>query len=176
MILEKYAQALFSLAEEENVMDKVFSDLCVVSAVLKESPEYAKIIDTPALPKEERLGLIDKAFGGLNEYVVNVLKMLCDGHNAYAFSRLFSEFTKLYNDKLGIVEVEAVSAVALTEGETERLKKALFTKLGKQVSIRNTVDKGILGGLILRYDSLQLDGSVKAGLEKIERGLKDAAV
>jgi F-type H+-transporting ATPase subunit delta len=147
-----------------------------VNAAITESPEYAGILDTPALPKDERLALCDKAFGGLNEYVLNVVKMLCSSHGAYAFPRIYKEFEKLYNDKCGIVEVEAVSAVALTESEKAKLERKLEAKLSKTVSIRNTVDAGILGGLIIRYNSLQLDGSVKTRLEKIERDLREVAI
>ena len=175
-ILTKYAEALFLLSEEEGVTDGVVGDLAIVNSIVKDSPEYAKILDTPALPKEERLRLIDEAFGGLNEYVRNVIKMLSAEHNVYAFPRLFAEFTRLYNDRLGIVEVEAVSAVALTERRKARIKERLEKKLSKTVVIKNTVEKEILGGLILRYDSLQLDGSVKTRLEDIERELKSAAV
>ena len=174
--LSKYAKALFLLSEEEGVVQRVKDDLYTVYSALQISPEYAKILDTPALSKDERLSLIEEAFGTLDEYVKNVVKMLSVSHNVYAFSRLYSDFCKLYNEKLGIVDVEAISAVALSEEETARLKRTLETKLSKTVSIRNTVDKSILGGLVLRYDSVQLDGSVKARLEKTRQDLKKIVI
>ena len=174
--LSKYAEALFLLSEEEGVTDTVREDLATVNLLIKESPDYAKILDTPALFKDERTRLIDEAFGGLNEYVSNVIKMLCVEHNVYAFPRLYADFMRLYNDKLGIVEVEAVSATALTEEQRARIKEKLEKKLSKTVTVSNTVDESILGGLILRYDSLQLDGSIRTRLEKIERGLKSAVI
>ena len=112
----------------------------------------------------------------LDEYVSNVIKMLCIEHNVYAFPRLYADFMRLYNDRLGIVEVEAISATALTEEQQARIKKNLEKKLSKTVTVSNTVDESILGGLILRYDSIQLDGSVKTRLERIERGLKSAVI
>ena len=72
--------------------------------------------------------------------------------------------------------MEAVSAVSLTDGEKERLITTLEAKLSCKVIIKNTVDESILGGLILRYNSLQLDGSVKTRLERIERDLKTVVV
>ena len=175
-VLTKYAEALFLLSEEEGVTDTVREDLATVNLLIKESPDYAKILDTPALSKDERTRLIDEAFGGLNEYVSNLIKMLCIEHNVYAFPRLYADFMRLYNDKLGIVEVEAISATALTAEQRARIKEKLEKKLSKTVTVSNTVDESILGGLILRYDSLQLDGSVKTRLEKIERGLKSAVI
>ena len=152
------------------------ADLLLVNSALADSSEYAKILDTPALSKEERLSLADEAFFGLHEYVVNVVKMLCTSHNLYTFSRLFREFSKLYNEKKGIVEVEAVSAVPLNESEKERLSESLKAKLSATVVIKNVVDESILGGLVIRYNSLQLDGSVKTRLERIERDLKEVVI
>ena len=174
--LSKYADAIFLLAEEESTLETVREDLSTVNTVIENSPEYARILDTPALPKEERLGLIEEAFGGLSEYVKNLLKMLSAAHNAFLFPKLYLAFMKLYNEKLGILEVEAVTAVALSESERAKLSARLREKTGKKISIKNTVDPSILGGVVLRYDSLQLDGSVKTRLEKIEDGLKRVVV
>ena len=174
--LSKYAEALFALCEEEGILDAVRTDLECVNSALLESKDYARILDTPALSKEQRHRLADETFGSLNEYVVNIVKMLCSSHSFYAFDRLYRVFMKLYNNKLGITEVEAVSAVSLTEAEKERLISALEAKLSSKVVIKNTVDESILGGLILRYNSLQMDGSVKTRLEKIERDLKTVVI
>ena len=174
--VRKYAEALFLLADEEGILQKVLDDLSAVNTVLSESPEYTNILDTPALPKEERFSLCEEAFGILNEYVKNVIKMLSSSHNTYAFSSLYKEYKRLYNEKCGIVEIEAVSAVARTESEKDRLAAALKAKLSKTVVIHNTVDKSILGGLIIRYDSLQLNGSVRRELERIEQGLRATAI
>lgn len=174
--LLKYADAIFLLAEEEGMLESVQKELETVNTVLRSNPEYSRILDTPALSKDERLKLIDAAFGTLGEYVQNLLKMLSTSHSTYAFPRLYSAFTKLYNEKKGIVSVEVISAVALTESERSKLKANLERKLCKKVEIINNVDKSILGGIVLRYDSLQLDGSVKTRLDNIERSLKSAAI
>lgn len=174
--LTKYAEALFLLSDEEGVVSEVLEDLSVVNSVLNESPEYARILDTPSLSKDERLSLLESSFGGLNEYVKNVMKMLCQSHSVYAFSDLFTGFSKLYNEKLGIVEVEAVSSVPLTEEEKKRLEMALCSKLSKNVVLKNAVDKNILGGLVLRYGSVQLDSSLKMRLDSIKNELKKVVI
>lgn len=172
----KYAEALLLLAKEEGMPEEIRADLCAINTVLSDNPEYTRILDTPALPKDERMGLVDEAFGSLSEYARNLLKMLCTAHLTHAFARLYAEFTRLYNDMLGITEVEAVSAVKLKDEEIARLKAGLEKKLGRTVSLKNTVDRRILGGLVIRYDSKQLDGSVKTRLDKIGQSLKSVVI
>ena len=93
--LSKYAEALFSLCEEEGILEAVRADLDCVNRVLLESKDYARILDTPALSKDERHRLATEAFGGLNEYVLNIVKMLSSSHSLYAFDRLYRDFIKL---------------------------------------------------------------------------------
>ena len=54
--------ALFLIAEEDGVTERIAEDVGTVRAVLSESPQYVKLLDTPALSKDERIALIDNAF------------------------------------------------------------------------------------------------------------------
>ena len=65
--VREYGRSLFELAEEGGVADAVALDVAVVKSVFADNPAYLKLLDTPALTKEERTGLIDSAVSGLNE-------------------------------------------------------------------------------------------------------------
>ena len=47
---------------------------------------------------------------------------------------------------------------------------------GKKVIIKNVIDKSTLGGVMLRYGGVQLDGSVKTRLDKFEQALTAAVI
>ena len=59
---KEYAKALFLLAEEREAMQLIREDLMRVEAALKEAPDYISLLDSPALSREEKEGLIDEAF------------------------------------------------------------------------------------------------------------------
>ena len=44
---------------------------------------------------------------------------------------------------------------------------------GKKIILTNTVKPEILGGVMLRYSGIQLDGSVKSRLDAFSRSLKN---
>ncbi len=174
--LKNYAEALFLIAEEDSCLELIKDELYTVNKVMCDSPEYANLLDTPALSKEERIRLADEAFAALSENVRNTVKLLTEKRQMYAFFGLYSAFTSLYNKKAGIVEVEVISAVKLSDEQISRLQKKLSSKISGKAVIRNKVDSSILGGIILRYDSVQLDGSVKARLDKLSKSLRDAVI
>ena len=174
--ITEFGRALFLLSEEEGNTETVIEDMRVFNAALLANPDYAKLTDTPALAKEERLALLDRALAGLSECVRNLVKILAERRLVYAFSKVAECYFALYDESRGIERVEAITARALTEEQTARLKAKLTRLTGKTVVIGNTVDPTILGGMKLRYSGTQLDGSVKTRLDTIEESLSGGVV
>ena len=172
----EYGRALFMLALELGALEEIKNDAYTVKAVLEGNPEYKNLLDTPAISKEEKLSLSDKAYGGLHFGVSNLIKILSERHSVRAFSEIYTAYLALYNEHMGIEEVEAVSAVAMTNGQIEALKAKLVAETGKKIVIKNTVDPTILGGLKLRYSGKQIDGSLKTRLDAFGESLKNIIV
>ncbi len=172
----EYARALFMLSEEERSSDRVMADIAVAKRAFIDNPDYARLLDTPALAKSERLELIDKAFASLDGSLVNLIKILAERRLSYIFPKLAEEYSALYDESRGILRAEAVTAVALTKAQSDALARKLSALTGKTVILNNTIDKSILGGVKLRYGGIQLDGSVKTRLDKFESALKSTVI
>ena len=171
-----YAEALFSLSEEMGNSDKVLSDLAVTAQILRTYPEYVKLMDTPAISVPEKISLANTAFSSVEETVANIVKILAEKHSVYLFAEIAREYSALYNDARGICNAEIISAVELTDSQTQKLKEKLETMTGKTIVIKNTVDKSVLGGIKLRYLGRELDGTLKARLSSIEKSLKNTII
>ena len=74
----EYAEALFSVALEENSAEEYLEALLTVRQVIGENPEYIEFLASPAIPMSERAVAIDEAFGSMPEYVVSFIKLLCE--------------------------------------------------------------------------------------------------
>ena len=173
---KEYGKALFLLAQEDGTTAVIAEELESVREILRENPRYEKLLDTPALSKEEKLLLIDRAFSTLNENLVNLIKILCEKHSVYQFARIAGAYIALYDESRGIERVEALTAVAMTPKQIDALTEKLSASTGKTVIIKNTVDASLLGGVVLRYAGKQLDGSVKARLSALEKSLKETVL
>jgi F-type H+-transporting ATPase subunit delta len=172
----EYGKALFMLTEERKTTDEALADVLLADRVFKENPDYVKLLDTPAVEKGEKLALCEEAFGKLIEDVKNLIKILCERHSVHTFRDVCHAYQDLYNETRGIVQVEAVTAVKMTEAQIEALREKLVLETGKTIIINNTVAPEILGGVKLRYLGRQLDGSVKTRLDKFEKSLKNTVI
>ena len=175
-VANEYGRALFLLSEEEGNTELVKCDLSVALGAFVQNPEYAKMLDTPAIAKAEKTELADKAFSSLCESVCNLIKILSEHHCVSALPDVCKTFISLYNEKMGIEEVEAVTAVEMTEKQLSAMKEKLEKQTGKKIIIRNTVDASILGGVKLRYEGKQIDGSVKTRLDGFAQTLRDTVI
>ena len=175
-VKSEYGTALFLLAKETGSTEEIKYDLTAAVKAMEKAPEYTKILDTPAIAKEEKIKLSDEAFRGLSEYVVNLIKMLSEKHSVKALPEILKTYITLYNEDMGIEEVEAVTAKPMSESQLQAMKKKLEGMTGKTVIIKNTVDPTILGGVKLRYEGKQVDASVKTRLDGFAESLRNVVI
>ena len=172
-----YAQALYDLAKDENLGKTVLEELSVLKTVFSENPEYAKLLSAPDLPKQERCGILDAAFRGrVHPYVLNFLKILTEKGCIRQLPDCCEAYHGFYNEDNGILVVKAVSAAPLNQRQREKLIAKLEATTGKQIDLHCSVDAAMLGGLRLRYDGKQVDGTVKTKLDAIGKLLKNTVL
>lgn len=176
MISEEYAKALFSLTEEEGCSDATLEDMEICRRALAESPGYFHLTDTPAIPKEERLALVSAAFSSVNKNVKNTISLLCESGRLYLFEKIAKGYEALYNESRGIIYAEIISAAPLSQSQVQRLVAKLSEATGKTVRPKLIIDKSLIGGVKLRYMGKQEDGSLKARLTAIEKGLAECVI
>lgn len=163
-----YAHSLFSLAEDEGLVEKIYEELMSISEILSENPDYEVLLDSPAIPAQKRFELIDEAFAPYMEYVVNLIKILCEKRRIHILRDCAKEYDKLYYEKLGIKRVTAITATSLSDELREKLVKKLEAQWDKKVELTEKVDPSILGGIVLRTDNSQTDASVRTKLEQLK--------
>ena len=112
-----YGAALYSLAAENKMEKSVLSELHEICRALSENPDYMKVLGMPLIPFEEKEKLIDEAFSGAHEYVLNFLKILVKEHLQENIEKAAEEYEEAYMKDSGMIRAEAVSAVPLFENE-----------------------------------------------------------
>lgn len=171
---KEYGEALYELCAEENCAQEVLEQLDMVCALFRAEPKYPRILQDPALPKQERLQMLDQAFrGNVHPYLLNFLKILCEKSAVEILPGCAEQFRSLYNEAHGLLPVTATSAVALTEEQKKALMEKLSKLTGKTILLENRVDESLMGGVKVQYDGKELDGSVAGRLEALRRILTD---
>ncbi len=172
-----YAQALYDLAGEEDCEKQILQELAQLQEVFAAEPDFITLLSAPNISKEERCEVLDKSFRErVHSYVLNFLKLLVQKGYIRHFDACCKAYTDLYNAQNGIMPVQAVTALPLTQDQHSRLAAKLTEITGKTVRLVNRVDPKCLGGVRLDYDGKRVDGTVKCRLDAIGDLLKNTEV
>ncbi len=172
----RYGQALYDLAKDEGLAQKILTELEELEALFSQTPDYLRLLDAATLPKQERCQIADEALRGQVEpYVLNTLKLLSERGCARQFPACVKAYREQYYADNGILPVTAVTAVPLTPDQTRRLTEKLEALTGKTVKLQCRVDPETLGGVRLDYDGKRVEDTVAKRLADI-RGLLKGTV
>lgn len=172
-----YAQALYGLASEEAVTLPVLEQLLALEKSFSQEPAFVRLLGAPNLSKEERCRIVDDSFRGkVHPYVLNFLKILTEKGYMRYFEDCCKAYHEIYNEEHGILVVNAVTAVALSAQQSEKLKKKLSSITGKSIELVNRVDPSCLGGVRLDYDGKRVDDTVAHRLDDIRSLLKNTVL
>jgi len=165
---KEYAQALFMLAAEENKTDEFSQHLAVVKAVVSENPEYIEFLASPAIPLGERIQAIDEAFGSMPEYIVSLLKLLCENGRARTIPGCIDEYAKLVMALAHKSLANIYSAVELSDEQKSAVCAKLEKLTGRIVDPFYIIDESLIGGLKIEIEGKTYDGTVRHHLREVK--------
>lgn len=172
-----YGQALYSLACDEDLSGQILNELFALQQSFSQEPDFLRLLSAPNLSKQERCQILDDSFRGkVQPYVLNFLKILTEKGYVRHFSDCCSAYRESYNADNGILPVKAVTAVALTQAQRERLSGKLAGITGKTIELENQVDPAVLGGVRLDYDGKRVDDTVSHRLDAVRSMLKNTVL
>jgi F-type H+-transporting ATPase subunit delta len=174
-VAERYAVSLFELALETGSADKVGADLDRFQALLDESEDLRRLVASPVFSAEEQRKAIGAvaAKAGVSGTVANFLQVIARNRRLFALPGMIRAYRAMAAEHRGEITAEVTSAHALTAAQEDELKSALKGVTGKTVTIAVTVDPSILGGLIVKVGSRQIDTSLRTKLSTLKLALKE---
>lgn len=174
-VAERYASSLFELALEQGAIDAVGADLGRFQAMIDDSADLKRLVASPVFSAEDQLKAIVAICGkaGISGLVANFLKVVTSNRRLFAVPGMISAYRQIVARHRGEVTADVTSAHALTAAQENELKAALQGVTGKTVAINVTVDPSILGGLVVKVGSRQIDTSLRTKLSTLKLALKE---
>lgn len=171
----RYATALFEIARDGNIIDKVEADVAALSAALEESPDLRSMISSPVLTREEQ-GAAFRAISqrmGFGPEVTNTLGLMAANRRLFVLPGVLKQLKALIADYRGEVTAEVRTAQPLSDGQTRALAEKLKASVGKDVTLNVTVDESLIGGLVVKVGSRMIDTSIRAKLAALQNVMKE---
>lgn len=170
----RYAAALFDLAREQGELDGVAKDLDKVQAMLDQSADLKRLVNSPAFAAEEQ----DRALKAVMDWASvgattsNFLRVVARNRRLFAAEDMIKGFRQQLAAHRGEIAAEVQSAQPLSDEQLGALKEKLKSSFGKDVQLNAKVDPSLLGGLVVKVGSRMFDSSLRTKLMNLKVVLK----
>jgi F-type H+-transporting ATPase subunit delta len=170
----RYASALYELASETKAVAAVEGDLARLGEALTATPDLAALIRNPQIGRDVA-GRAMAAIGdllGLSPLTQKFLGVLAGNRRLGKLPEIVRAFAAIAAAARGEVTAEVTSAHPLSAAQLKELAAKLKAREGKDVSILANVDPDLLGGLVVRIGSTQIDSSIRTRLNTLAHAMK----
>ncbi|MBR4138805.1 MAG: ATP synthase F1 subunit delta [Lachnospiraceae bacterium] len=173
LVSKTYGDALFELSLEEKKEDLLFEEAKTFLEVIKKDDELVRFMKHPKIVKEEKMktgkNIFDEHFS--KEFAGFLLVLVAKDRFSEVEKTLeyFIGRMKEYK-KIGVAYVS--TAVELTDEQKEKVRARLLeTTDFESFEMNYTVDKSLLGGMVIRVGDRVVDTSIQNKLKSLSKQL-----
>jgi F-type H+-transporting ATPase subunit delta len=170
----RYASALFDLARDQRQIEAVGKSLDALNQAFADSRDFNGLVTSPLVSRE----VAGKAFDALapqlnlDSLTTNFLGVLARNGRKNQLRAVIGAYRRLAADHRGETTAEIVTARPLNDDQLAQLRQQLRTRAGRDVIIDATVDPNILGGIVVKLGSQQIDASIRTKLNRLASAMK----
>jgi F-type H+-transporting ATPase subunit delta len=174
VVARTYARALFDAAKEDGKLDEIREELDTFVETIREVPELQALIRNPQLDPPAKAEALAAVLQSADEILRNFARLVAEKGRAPMLEEIAREYNALVAAEERILNVELTTAFDLSDGEANAIIKQIEEASGQQVEAERTVDPDLIGGVVVKVGSLEVDSSVRGRLERLRRELAGA--
>ena len=142
------------------------NDFDKLLSLYKKSKDFRNFILTPLIKKNKKQEVFIKVLKKMdlcNDFI-NFFKIVSVHGKLFLIEKIFNQFRKSLDEKEGISEVTITTTLPLEKKFEENITKNLGKKLNKKIRLNKLIDPSLIGGIIIKIDSMMIDNSIKTKL------------
>lgn len=173
-LAERYATALFDLADERRALDEVAGDLRQLRAMIGASADLLRLVRSPIVSRQDQARAVAALArrAELSSLVRDFLAVVARNRRLFAVPAMIAAFLAQLALRRGEVTAEVVSAQPLSQSQLDTLGDHLRHTVGGRVSIDARVDPRLIGGMIVKVGSRMVDASIESKLRRLQLAMK----
>ena len=174
-VASRYARAIFDLVLESDEVSELATNVESLSEALGNSQELRDLIASPLYTRDDQkaaivaIGIKMKLLANLT----NTLALMASKRRLFVMDSFLRQLKFLVAEHKGEITADVVSAKSFTQGQSDKLAKAIKERVGKEVKINASVDESIIGGIVIKVGSKMIDTSIRSKLNSLQTVMKE---
>jgi F-type H+-transporting ATPase subunit delta len=168
-VFQPYAEALMSIAQANNLTERIGEDISGLLNLLKESQELQQFLGNPIVKAEDKKAVLKQISGDqFHPYTNNFLNFLVDRRRVLFLAGICQQYQVLLRKLNQTVLAEVTSAVELTEEQQQSVREKVRSMTSaNQVELETKIDPDLIGGVIIKVGSQLIDASLRGQIRRI---------
>ena len=173
---QRYASALFELAQDKGQLADIHRDFTAFSALIAGNDDLKRLIGSPAFSRDEKTAALTEIAktAKVAELLVNFVGVMAQNGRAREIPGAQRAFDGLYANQRGVKRATVRTAKRMDASQRERITGILAKAVGANVEISEEVDERLIGGIQLRIGSKLVDASIASKLDRMNAAMKGA--
>jgi F-type H+-transporting ATPase subunit delta len=175
-VAERYATALYELADEGKSIDAVAAELRRLKQLIEDNADLRRLLRSPLIDRKVQTRAMLEVLGAMrvNELVRRFVGVVGQHRRLFALPEMIEAFLRQLARRRGEITAHVTTARPLAPAQSEALAQALRAAVGRKINIETKVDADLIGGLVVRVGSRMVDTSLRTQLQKLRRSLRAA--
>ena len=165
-----YALALLDIAKEEKITKKIYLQINQIIESLEKNEEFVLLLDSN-IEQVKKEKLIKNVFKNIHWSLTNVAMILMIKNNFKYFKDILNKLNKYLQDILKIEQGIIYSTEKLTSVKIKKIEEKVSKELDKKITLKNLIDKELIGGFKIVVGSIVIEDSVKSELKAMKDSL-----
>jgi len=177
-IARVYAQAFLGAATKSSNSSALVEELqSVIDDIIDKFPALGEMFRSAFVSEEEKQRVFDKILSGrASTVVLNFLKVLAAHQRLGILRTIVRHVKKLHEEQLGVTAVQVCAAHELSDALRKQIQDQIRASLGKEASLHVTIDREVIGGVLLRVGDMVYDGTVSNQLKMARKRMIEKSV
>lgn len=170
--IKQIAQSFFEIAKAEKNIQKLEREIEELKELL-DNNKLKEFLSDKSIPKGDRINRLFDAMGeGASPLIQSICSTIISLDLLERIEEILCQYKGLVDSYKKRVDVEVISAVELDGKTLEKIKGKIDKKTDFDTRIKNTVDRSILGGLVIKFKDQIIDLSIKGKMNRLKDNLK----
>ncbi len=170
-VSSRYGLALYSLALEENKLDKWQEEVKELSRIFKENTDFIMVLGSSFISLEERIEILEKSLVGVDKEIIALISVVMENNRINLILEIFESFNSYCNQYRGVSEGLIYSTVKLEEKVISQIEEKVSKMENSKVELKNIIDPSLIGGVKIVIKDHIYDGSIKHHIDMMKQDL-----
>lgn len=166
----RYAKALFDLALEQDILEKVKSDMELILQVVEQNKDFRLLLKSPIIKPEKKEKIIKELLSGkIQTLSLHFILLITRKRREAYIENITTEFIEQYKAFRHIITTHLETADEINAKIKNQIIDLLKKQTKGEIELIHEIKKELIGGFVLKYSDYQYDASIMKQIDRLKK-------